>query len=197
MRRSHAANAASGASTSPVATPKCRSAMSLASDSTSRASASASHGVAGRRASASATSARRRGLSGSSSQSIPARSRSRYTLSAAPAPRRPPARAACADRSDCHPRRGTPRARWPARRPSARERSRPYPACSLRSASCTATAFGSCSFSGSRTSVSRRPGANASSCRSAARYEAPASLTTRIRGSSHFIASPVAASRSQ
>ena len=41
------------------------------------------------------------------------------------------------------------------------------------------------------------PGANASSCSASARYDAPASLTTRTRGSSHFIASPVAASRSQ
>src|SRR5579864_4105088 len=45
-----------------------------------------------------------------------------------------------------------------------------YPACSRRSASHTATAFGSCSFSGSRTSARRCPGANASSCSASMRY---------------------------
>src|SRR5579862_8939495 len=72
-----------------------------------------------------------------------------------------------------------------------------YPAWSRRSASYTATALGSCSFSGSRTSASRRPGANASSGSASARYDEPASFTTRRRGSSQRRASPVAASRSQ
>src|SRR5947209_16786566 len=60
-----------------------------------------------------------------------------------------------------------------------------------------ATASGSCLLSGSGTSASRRPGANASSCRSFDRYEAPATFTTRMRGSRCDSASPVAALRSQ
>src|SRR5436190_17657316 len=58
-------------------------------------------------------------------------------------------------------------------------------------------AFGSCSFCGSGTSASRLPGWKPSSWSASSRYETPASLITRIRGSSCETGSSVAASRSR
>ena len=110
---------------------------------------------------------RRRAPTRSTRARSPRRAGSRAITRAAPGSRRPPARAARAGRCGARPRRGTPRATTrllvaahlaarprPARSPPARAARRPR----------SPTAFGSCSFSGSRTSASRRPGANASSC---------------------------------